>query len=99
MQGIFSYLKLRWKQNGGIFYINPFMTNGISHRYQVNSPFLFKGCWLVFFIFIQILIEYSANKQWRPDQMPRSLACDLGLHYLPMSHKKDARLICYTTVY
>ena len=34
---------------------------------------------MVFFIFIQILIEHSA-------------ASDLGLHCLPMS-KKDARLI------
>ena len=25
-----------------------------------------------------------------PDQMPHSVASDLGLHYLPMSHKKDA---------
>ena len=25
--------------------------------------------------------------------MPRSAAADLGLHCLPMSHKKDARLI------
>ena len=25
--------------------------------------------------------------------MPRSVASDLGLHCLPMSHKKDARLI------
>ena len=31
-----------------------------------NNPFLFKGGWVVFFIFIQILIEHSANKQWRP---------------------------------
>ena len=26
--------------------------------------------------------------------MPRSAASDLGLHCLPMSHKKDAKLIC-----
>ena len=25
--------------------------------------------------------------------MPRSVASDLGLHYLPMSHKMNARLI------
>ena len=31
-----------------------------------NRPFLFKECWVVFFIFIQIVIEYSASKQWRP---------------------------------
>ena len=27
------------------------------------------------------------------DQMPHSVASDLGLHYLLMSHKKDTRLI------
>ena len=28
-----------------------------------------------------------------PDQMPRFAASDLALYSLPMSHKKDARLI------
>ena len=28
-----------------------------------------------------------------PDQTPHAVASDLGLHYLPMSHKKDARHI------
>ena len=28
-----------------------------------------------------------------PDQMPHSVASDLGLRYLPMSHIKDARHI------
>ena len=28
-----------------------------------------------------------------PDQTPDSVASDLGLHYLPISHKKDARHI------
>ena len=28
-----------------------------------------------------------------PDQMPRSAASDLGMHCLPMFHKKDAWLI------
>ena len=28
-----------------------------------------------------------------PDQTPHSVASDLGLHYLPMSHQKDARHI------
>ena len=29
------------------------------------------------------------------DQTPYSVAYDLGLHYLPMSHKKDARHIWF----
>ena len=28
-----------------------------------------------------------------PDQTPHSVASDLGLHYFPMSHRKDARHI------
>ena len=28
-----------------------------------------------------------------PDQTPNSVVSDLGLHYLPMSHEKDARHI------
>ena len=28
-----------------------------------------------------------------PDQTPHSVVSDLGLHYLPMSHKKDANHI------
>ena len=46
---------------------------------------------MVFFIFIQILIQYFVSKHCGDtDKMPRS---DLGLHCLPMSNKKDARLI------
>ena len=28
-----------------------------------------------------------------PDQTPHCVVSDLGLHYLPMSHKKDAKHI------
>ena len=48
---------------------------------------------MVFFIFIHVLIENYASRQWRPNQTPHSVASDLGLHYLPMSHKMDARHI------
>ena len=43
---------------------------------------------MAFFIFIQILIEHSESKQWIPDQTPCSAVSDLGLHGLPMSHKR-----------
>ena len=36
---------------------------------------------------------FCKQKSEDPDQTPRSAASDLGLHCLPMSHKKDARLI------
>ena len=41
---------------------------------------------MVFFSFIQILIEH-------PYQTPRCFASDLGLHCLPVPHKNDTRLI------
>ena len=44
---------------------------------------------MVFFIFIQILIEHSVSN----DQTPQNAASYLDLHCLPMSHKKNARLI------
>ena len=47
---------------------------------------------MAFFIFIQILIEHSERSGYL-DQTPCSAVADLGLHGLPMSHKKDARLI------
>ena len=34
-----------------------------------------------------------------PDQKLRSTASDLSLHCLPMSHKKDANLICVNNTY
>ena len=46
---------------------------------------------MVLFIFIQILIDYSASRNSvDPDQTQRSAVSDLGLH---LSNKKDARLI------
>ena len=49
---------------------------------------------MVFLIFIQISIEHTARLQANsgdPDQ--KNAVSDLGLHYLPMSYKKDPRLI------
>ena len=48
---------------------------------------------MVFFIFIQVLKKIMQANSGDPGQTPHSVASDLGLHYLPMSHKKDARHI------
>ena len=54
----------------------------------------FKGCLMVFFIFIQILIENSVSQKWRPtSEVICPAASDLGLHCLPVSHKKETRLM------
>ena len=48
--------------------------------------------WYFSFSFKFQLNNLSANSG-DPDQTPRSVASDLGLHCLPVSHIKDARLI------
>ena len=45
---------------------------------------------MVCFISIKILIEYSVANPGEQDQKLHSAASELGMHYLPMSHKKDA---------
>ena len=91
MLNIFMHHLLYYKgyQQALVGRVNPFKPNGISHYYQLH----FKACWAVFFICIKFFIEHSVSKQWRPDQTRRSEASDLDLHRLPLSHKKDTRLI------
>ena len=48
---------------------------------------------MVFFIFIQILIEHSVSKQETLIRCHIYVASDFGLNCLPMSHRKDVRLI------
>ena len=45
---------------------NPYMPNGISHRYQLEQSISVLRDVRYFFIFIQVLIENNASKQWRP---------------------------------
>ena len=51
------------------FFIDPFKLYGISHSYQLKQSIFVLRVGersLVFFKFIQILIEHNVNKQWRP---------------------------------
>ena len=48
---------------------------------------------MVFFIFIQMLLGHSITNGGDPDQTPHFAASDLGLYFLPKSHKKDEGLI------
>ena len=51
---------------------------------------------MVFFIFIQKLIKVLQANNGYPDQTPCFAASDLGLHCLPMSHKKNAIMLTWT---
>ena len=52
---------------------------------------------MLFFILIQILIEHHVSNSRERDQTSQSVASDLGLFYLSMSHKKNASLTWVNT--
>ena len=63
-------------------------------QFRVMSPLSFIGVLGVIFIFLShISMKFLCANEIAPDVTPRSAASHLGLYYLPMSHKKDARLI------
>ena len=55
-------------------------------------PCSFPGCLVSFYFWFVEIYELNANSV-DPDQMSRSAASDLGLHFLSISHLWDARLI------
>ena len=81
-------------------YLSPFKPNGNSHFYQLVqsiSNFRVVGWYFSFLFKFQknLLLANSGE----PDQTPQFAASDLVLHCLPMSHKKDARIIWYKHLY
>ena len=58
-----------------------------------TSPLQILGLLGGIFHFIQVLKETLFTNRGEPDQTLHFAATDLVLHCLPMSHKKDARLI------
>ena len=74
--------------------VNPFKPNGISlsHHLDWSISVLRVAGWYFSFLFkfyYNILLANSGN----PDKTQRFVVSDLGLHYLPMPHKKDTMLI------
>ena len=73
--------------------VNPLMPNEISHRHQLEQSLsvLRDFGWYFSFIF-----KFSKNiLQANSGDPVQTLASGLGLHCLPMSHKKDSAHICY----
>ena len=70
------------------------MPNDFSKPYQLRSPFpylgLLGGISHFYSNFGRTFCNQTVDK---PDQTPHCAASDLGLHCLPMLHKKGARLI------
>ena len=74
--------------------INPYLTNGFSHHYQLGeSTFFFRGVRSVFLYFLShFSMKFLCANRIAPDGTPRSAASHLGLCCLPISHKRDTRL-------
>ena len=79
--------------------INQYLTNGFFHCYQWGeSTFIFRGVRSDFFIFLShFSMKFLCTNRIAPDGTPNSAAAHLGLHCLPVSHKRDARLISVNT--
>ena len=73
---------------------HPYLTNGFSYRYHLGeSTFIFRGVWIDFLFLSHFSMKFLCANRIAPDGAPRSAASHLGLYCLPMSHKRDARLI------
>ena len=70
--------------------LNPYLTNGFSHRYHLGeSTFIFRDVRSDFKFLSHFLIKFFQANRIAPDGTPRSAASHLGLCCLPMSHKTD----------
>ena len=79
-----------------VTYFDPLVTNGLTHPYQLDeSIFILRGVRSIFtFVFhFSIKMKKTNKNKIAPDGTPRFAASHLGLFCLPMSYKKDARLI------
>ena len=73
--------------------LNPYLTNGFSHYYQLGEcTFIFRGIRSDFQFLNKFLMKILLANRIAPDGTPRSAASHLGLFCLPMSHKRNARL-------
>ena len=72
--------------------LNSFVTNGFSDPYHLESTFILRGVRSIF-IFHFIFYENHVANRIAPDGSPRFAEFHLGLFCLPISHKKDTRLI------
>ena len=78
--------------------INPVVTNGLSHPYHLDETiFIFRGIRSNFSFLFHISMKIIIANRIAQDATPRFAAAHLVLFFLPMSHKKDARLIWFNS--
>ena len=66
---------------------NPFMMNGLSHHYQLGESTVI---WGESGVILNFYFIFRCASRITPDGMPRF--AHLGLYFLPLSYKRDARL-------
>ena len=70
------------------------MTNEFSNLYHLDeSIFIFRDIGGNILYLLHFSMKFMQANRIAPDGTPRSSASNLGLFCLPMSHRKDARLI------
>ena len=88
--------------NDKVKYLNPYLTNGLSHHYHLGeSTFIYRGSIsdfeFLFHFFDEICLSKQNSPRWDTAHFAAShlgLFCLLRqISCLPVSHKKDARLI------
>ena len=87
-------MRILYKWVDQVIFFKPFKPNGLSNSYQLdqsNSNSNVLGGIIFSSSKFQLKI-LSANSE-DPDQTPHYALSDLDLRCLPVSHKKDARLI------
>ena len=76
------------------------MTNGLSHPYHLGEyTFVYRDIKSIFSFLFHFSMKIILANRIAPDGTPRFVASHLGLFYLPMSHKKDTRLIWVKPLY
>ena len=74
--------------------VNPYVTNGLSHTYQMDeSTFNFKRSGSDFSFLFHFSMKFVSANRIASDGTPRFAVSHLGILCLPMSHRKDTRLI------
>ena len=79
--------------------LNPLVTNGLSHLYHFDeSTSIYRGIRSNFSFLFHFSMKFLYADRKVPDGMLRFAASHLWLFCLPISHKKNARLIWVNNV-
>ena len=74
--------------------VNPLVTNGFSHPYQMGESISnLRGIRSNFSFLFNFSMKFVSANRIAPDGTPPFVVSHIGLFWLPMSHKKDDRLI------